>query len=177
MAVEHQMDDYRLGWERPTDQLRSLRFAVKCLGKAWMSLSNRLDLATRALVYDRYVPERLKHRYENIMNARIAVAKGHYFAFHLLSHKERRALANDIFALYEACLLDIGRMYEMGGIATVPYDITYPKDAAPFTVKPRSDLCDNLPPNGVTPHVNPSRAGNSPREPQYALPDDPETIG
>jgi hypothetical protein len=103
------MDDYRLGWERPSDQLDSLRIAVQCLGKAWTSLSNRLDHATFALVkyQSRDVPERLKHRYENIMNARKAVAKGRYFAFHLLSHKERRALANDIFALYEACFLDM----------------------------------------------------------------------
>jgi hypothetical protein len=135
-----QMDDYRLGWERPSDQLRSLRFAVKYLGKAWISLSERLDHATRALVKYQYVPERLKHRHENIRNARIAVAKGDWFRFHLLSRRERSALADDIFALYEACLLDIGRMYERGGIATVPYEIKYPKDAAPLTVKPRSDV-------------------------------------
>jgi hypothetical protein len=63
----------------------------------------------------------------------------------------------------------------MGGIATVGYEIMYPKDSAPLTFKPRSDPWDNLPPQGVNPRENPSRKGT--RGPQYALPDDPEDEG
>ena len=61
----------------------------------------------------------------------------------MLGKGELRALADDIFALYEACLLDIGRMYAMGGAAAGWYDIMYPNDAAPRVFKPRSDPLDN----------------------------------
>jgi hypothetical protein len=175
------MDDYRPGWEDPIAQLNSLRVAVECLRKVRMGPS-RFDHATFPLIKYRYVPEHLKYRYENIRNARRAVRKDYskrntVFRFHLLSSRDRRALEDDIFALYEACLLDIGRMYEMGGIATLGYEIMYPKDAAPHTVKPRSDPNEYLPPQGVNSHVYPSRTGTLPREPQYVRDYDPETDG
>jgi hypothetical protein len=88
-------------------------------------------------------PERLKNRRDNILNARKAVRReygaGALFRFDLLNRKERRALADDIFALYEACLLDIGRMREMGGLPADYFNIVYPEDTAPLAVKPRAD--------------------------------------
>jgi hypothetical protein len=98
--------------------------------------------------------ERLKQRRENILNARIAVWKDTLFRFDLLSARERRVLADDIFALYEGCLLDIGRMNGMGGLAADWYDIVYPEDAAPLTVKPRAEPWDNLPPLRLKPPGN-----------------------
>jgi hypothetical protein len=81
----------------------------------------------------------VKSRLENISNARRAVRRDYpadtLFEFALLPPKERRALADDIFAMYEACLLDIGRMHERGGLAGEWYAIMYPKDAAPRTIK------------------------------------------
>jgi hypothetical protein len=181
MKMELQMDDYRLGWDDPIAQLNSLRVAVKellALGlgpqEKGTGPRERFDRATRRLIIYRGWPDRLKHRRENISSARIAVREdqGAWFRFDLLSAKERRALADDILALYEACLLDIGRMYEKGGHATAGYEIMYPKDAAPRTFKRRSVPLDNLPPQRVRPQVDPSR--KSTRGPQYALPDDPE---
>jgi hypothetical protein len=171
------MDDYRLGWEDPVAQLNSLRVAVKHLGNVRVGPRERFDRATRPLIRNRYVPERLKYRYENILNARRTVREDYpkgntLFRFDLLSLRERRALADDIFALYEACLLDAGRMYGMGGHGTLGYEIMYPKHAALRTVKPLNDL----PPQRVKPPpIDPSR--KRAREPQYALPDDPEDEG
>ena len=92
-------------------------------------------------------PERLKNRRDNILNARRDVRRdyptGTLFRFDLLGKRELRALADDIFALYEACLLDIGRMHEMGGLAGEWYDIMYPKDATPRTIKLRRDASPN----------------------------------
>jgi hypothetical protein len=155
--MERQMNDYRLGWEDPFDQLRALRVAVKellALGlgpqEKGMGPRERFTRATSTFIKYRGWPERLKYRRENISNARIAVRRDYprdtLFHFERLTAKERRALADDIFALYEACLLDAGRMYEMGGHATLGYEIMYPKDAEPRTVKPRRDNAPRNPP-------------------------------
>jgi hypothetical protein len=173
------MDDYRLGWDDPVAQLNSLRVAVKHLGNVRAGPRERFDRATVPLIRYRYVPERLKYRYENILNARKAVRRDYpggstMFHFDFLSVPERRALADDIFALYEACLLDIGRIFQMGRLPG--YEIIYPKDAAPLTVKPR-DPWDNYPwdpPRRVNAQVSRSRASTRSREPQYVLRDDIE---
>jgi hypothetical protein len=71
------------------------------------------------------------------------VRAGTHFLFHLLSLKDRRALEADIFALYEACLLDVGRMHASGGFAAGYYDNLYPEDAAPRTIKLGRDASPN----------------------------------
>jgi hypothetical protein len=185
MTMGLQMDDYRLGWEDPFAQLNSLRVAVKellALGlgpqEKGTGPRERFTQATSCLIRYRGWPERLKCRRENISNARMAVRRDYpkdtLFHFERLTTRERRALADDIFALYEACLLDVGRMYEMGGHATLAYEIMYPKDAAPRIFKPRSFPLDNLPPQRINRHTRPARTGTPPRERQYVLPDDPE---
>jgi hypothetical protein len=146
------MDEYQLGWQDPIDQLDALRVAVRRLLRRSLGPRERFDRATAPLTKYWRMPERLRNRRNNILNARIAVIS-HYsssteamFRFDLLSIKELRALEDDIFGLYEACLLDIGRMYSMGGPAAGWYDIMYPKDATSRAVKPRTDPLDNLPP-------------------------------
>jgi hypothetical protein len=124
------MDGYQLGWQDPINQLDALRLAVKHLRAVAVAPRERFDRATSPLTKYWRMPERLKQRRENILNARIAVRKDTLFRFDLLSARERRALADDIFGLYEGCLLDIGRMYGMGGPAAGWYDIVYPQDAA-----------------------------------------------
>jgi len=70
------------------------------------------------------------------MQARIAVRQDYIgstiFDFSRLSVTERRSLQNDVIALFEACLLDIGRMSK--GSATGSndyYDIVYPQEPRP----------------------------------------------
>jgi hypothetical protein len=137
------MDDPQLGWQDPIDQLAALRVAVEYLRAPRLGPRERFDRATFPLTKYWSMPERLKNRRDNILNARTAVWRdygaGGAFRFDLVRIEERRALAGDIFALHEACLLDIGRMREMGGLAADYFNIVYPKDAAPLTVKPRAD--------------------------------------
>jgi hypothetical protein len=146
------MDKYQLGWQDPIDQLHHLRVAVRHLTHCNRTTRERFGAASEALAKYWRMPERLKNRRDNIMNTLIAVRKEYdtypwtRYRFDLLSAKERRALEDDFFALYEACLLDMGRMREVGGLAAHWYDIMYPKDAEPRTVKPRTDPSDNLPP-------------------------------
>jgi hypothetical protein len=149
------MEDPNLGWEEPIAQASSLRSAVKELlaiglgpqerGNSGtivgvvLGVSERFERATSSLWKYRRWPDHVKSRLENISNARRAVRRdyptGAWFEFAALPPKERRALADDIFAMYEACLLDIGRMHERGGLAGEWYTIMYPKDAAPRTIK------------------------------------------
>src|SRR5260370_18703156 len=109
------MDDLQLGWQDPIDQLGALRVAVKHLSaRGRIGPRERFERATAPLTKYWRMPERLKNRRDNILNARRDVRRdypiGTLFRFDLLSRRELRALADDIFALYEACLLDIGRM-------------------------------------------------------------------
>jgi hypothetical protein len=160
---EHEMEDPNLGWEEPIAQASSLRSAVKellaiglrprgrgnmgALEGVMLGASERFERATSSLWKYRRWPDRVKARLENIINARVAVRREYpthtRFQFELLRPSERRALADDIFAMYEACLLDIGRMHERGGVAGEWYDIMYPKDAAPRTIKLRRDASPN----------------------------------
>jgi len=160
---EHEMEDPNLGWEDPIAQASSLRSAVKellaiglrprergnmgALEGVVLGASERFDRATSSLWKYLRCPDRVKSRLENIRNARIAVRR-HYstdtlFQFDLLPPNERRALADDIFAVYEACLLDLGRMHERGGLGGEWYNIMYPKDAVPRTIKLRRDASPN----------------------------------
>jgi hypothetical protein len=67
------------------------------------------------------------------MQARLAVRRYYtgaaVFEFSRLSARKRRALQKDVIALYEACLLDIGRMSGISaGADREFYDIAYPHD-------------------------------------------------
>jgi hypothetical protein len=142
------MEDPNLGREEPIAQASSLRSAVKellaiglgprALEGVVLGASERFERAASSLWKYRRWPDRVKSRLENISNARGAVRRNYptdtRFEFPLRPPKERRALADDIFAVYQACLLDLGRMHERGGLAGEWYGIMYPKDAAPRTI-------------------------------------------
>jgi hypothetical protein len=147
------MEDPNLGWEDPIAQANSLQIAVNHLCAHGLKWGQRLERATSPLVKYRRWPERLKGRLKNVINAWEAVPKEYQYQaegaptvrqLNFFTPRECRALVDDILALYEACLLDIGRMQEMGGLAAKWYNVMYPKDVAPRTVKP---LKDNAPRN------------------------------
>jgi hypothetical protein len=67
------MDDFQLGWQDPIDQLKALRAAVKHLCASGLGPRERFERATTPLVKYWRMPERLKNRRDNILNARRAV--------------------------------------------------------------------------------------------------------
>jgi len=72
------MDDEQLGWQDPADQLDVLRVAVRHLCEASLAPRERVTRATSPLTKYWRMPERLKNRRANILNARIAVQRGHF---------------------------------------------------------------------------------------------------
>ena len=70
-------------------------------------------------------PERIRERARKVLSVRSTVRKyygnDYCVQFGSLKPKERRALIGDIIALYEACLLDLGKAGFFAGIV-------YPKD-------------------------------------------------
>jgi hypothetical protein len=126
--------DAQLYWADPVGQLVALRVAVKCLLSRGMGLNERFDRATLPLVKYRPedFPEGLRPTFARIMQARRDVSRNYIgatlFDFSQLSAPKRRALQSDLIALYEACLLDIGKM---SGAASDSdsgfYGIVYPQ--------------------------------------------------
>ena len=102
-------------WADPIGKLESLRIAMKyLLTRRKISLNERLTAATLPLVgyLPHEFPEVVRPRFERIAATRSAVCReyvgGTMFEFSELNRQERRALQEDIIALYEACLLDLG---------------------------------------------------------------------
>jgi hypothetical protein len=86
-----------------------------------------MDKATYALVglTPEDFPNRLRGRATKVLAVRSAVAQKYptdtRYHFERLKPKERKALIGDIIALYEGCLIDIGKSGK--------YDcVVYPKD-------------------------------------------------
>jgi len=122
-------------WSDPIGQLTSLREALEVLLAGSLNPRERFDGATSLLVkYNpREFPELLRPCFERIMKSRIAVRRKYVsatlFEFSRLTNSERRALQKDVIALYEACLLDIGRMSgTSSGVDRDYYDIVYPRE-------------------------------------------------
>jgi hypothetical protein len=114
------------GWSDPVTQLLGLQDAVRIIMEGQGNFRTRMDLATFALVFFRPedFPERIRGRASKVLAVRRAVAVRYQtdtlFHFERLKPKERKALIADIMALYEACLIDIGRMGS-------DYEFMYPK--------------------------------------------------
>jgi hypothetical protein len=127
--------DAQLSWGDPVDQLLSLRVALKFLLARNLNPSERFDRATFPLgKYQlRDFPEPMRPPYERIVQARVSVRRDYIgstaFEFSRLSVLERRALQSDLIALYEACLLDIGKMSATStGGDNGYYDVVYPRE-------------------------------------------------
>ncbi len=116
-----------LGWNEPIGTCGRLRDALRILAEAKGNYQQRMEMATRALLPDisYAVPDRLKNRRDRILNFRTSVREdypgGTFFNFRRLKPSERKMILSDIMALYEACLIDIGK----GGD---DYNYLYPKD-------------------------------------------------
>jgi hypothetical protein len=116
-----------LDWRDPVSQLNGLRSVVRILAEGSGKSHERMDKATQALVYMRSedFPKRLRNRASRVLSIRGRVATsyigGSYFDFKRLTLRERKRFVADIIALYEACLIDIGRTWPR-------WDVVYPED-------------------------------------------------
>ena len=157
------------GWSNPIQRVLELRIAVKNLMSREESRV-RFTKATNALVgwLPGEFPERLHQRYDNIMKARMAVRKDYptdtLWHFDRLTVRQRAAIADDIMALYEACLIDIGRTANSGACGEGYVQIVYPDFGEPREPKL---MQDRLVPRMVIPRLP------KPVEPQLIPDDDP----
>jgi hypothetical protein len=124
------------GWNEPVDTLLRLRTAVRIVARAkgnprarnkFADLLCRATFALTGLLPEHF-PERIRGRATKVLSVRARVRQDYgnnadsvLFHFEWLSPKERDALISDILGLYEACLLDLGRMADYR-------DIVYPQD-------------------------------------------------
>ena len=87
--------------------------------------SERLNKATYALatIVPRDFPSHLRNRAENVLALRgkYVFHAGDESYFHEVPARERKQFVEDLTALYEACLIDLGRGWPQ-------WDFMYPKD-------------------------------------------------
>jgi hypothetical protein len=111
----------------PVGVLDRLQTCVRILMEAQGKFRTRMDRATFALVTLRPddFSEKLRGRATKVLSARNAVRQDYVtdslFHFEKLTVRERKALISDIIALYEGCLIDVGKSGDK-------YDFLYPKD-------------------------------------------------
>jgi hypothetical protein len=126
----HHPDLDWLDWKDPVTQLDRLQTAVSALAEGSGPWSKRMDKATYALIFLRSedFPKRLRMRATKVLSIRGKVTESYvgvsYFHFEKLTPGERKRLVADIIALYEACLIDIGRTWPR-------CDFVYPEDVDP----------------------------------------------
>jgi hypothetical protein len=122
------MNGGQLRWTDPTGQLVRLREAVKILAEGRGKTADRVERATGAILtmFPEAFPPRLRNRATKVrtLRANAALAGGAHFRFNELKPSERARFVGDLIALYEACLIDIGRMWP-------EHDFIYPEDIAP----------------------------------------------
>jgi hypothetical protein len=134
--------DYKRGWYDPVKMRIALHDAVQILAspKSGENYRQRAERATYCLAGFRPedFPKRIRNRPHMVLALRLRV-KHEYstdvlYHFECLTSKERKALLEDIMALYEAVLIDIGRMEDN--------DYLYPKDR--FPTNPIEDEFSNM---------------------------------
>jgi hypothetical protein len=113
------------GWVDPVGKLQGLKAAVRIIMDGKDNYRVRMDKATFALTGYRAedFPERIRETAKQVLGARLAVREEYVtdvlFHFERLSIRQRKALADDIIILYEALLLDLGKL---------GMDFVYPKN-------------------------------------------------
>src|SRR5580704_2175371 len=107
---------HELGWGGDhVGKLSRLQTAVRILGEGRGKTSDRLERATYALATLRpeHFPEGLRKRATRVLslrgNAAAHVGDFTYFRFADMTPNERVRFVADLIALYEGCLIDIGR--------------------------------------------------------------------
>lgn len=102
-----------------------LQTAVKILSEGKGKTTDRLQRATYPLVtlLPRDFPEDLRSRAIRVLDLRekYVFHAGDSSYFHPVKPEDRRNFVDDLLALYEACLIDIGRSWPK-------WDFMYPKD-------------------------------------------------
>jgi hypothetical protein len=118
------MTDYGWGGDH-VDKLHRLQIAVKILAEGNGNVADRLNRATYPLVtlFPRDFPAKLRKRAERALGLRekYVFHAGDDSYFHQVKPSDRRNFAVDLIALYEACLIDLGRSWPQ-------WDFMYPED-------------------------------------------------
>lgn len=126
------------GWADAIHMLLDLRCAVAAMSGTGADYRSRMSDATAHLEAwkPEDFPERLRKRAASVLAWRtqlgISYGTTSIYRFDSLKAWQRVALRDDILALYEACLLDIGRAN------TKELDFVYPRDREPLQVLPES---------------------------------------
>jgi hypothetical protein len=119
-----------LDWKDPVTQLDRLQTAVRALAEGSGTWQKRMDKATYALIFLRSedFPKRLRNRAGKVLSIRrgkvVDAGEYSYADFSKLTPTKRKRFITDIIALYEACLIDIGRTWPR-------CDFVYPEDVDP----------------------------------------------
>jgi len=115
-----------IGWGSDhVGKLHRMQTAVSHLAQGRGKTSQRLEKATYALIGLRAneFPERIRNRAENVLSLRGEYVRhaGHVSCFHRVPLAVKKRFVEDLLALYEACLIDLGRTWPQ-------WDLMYPKD-------------------------------------------------
>jgi hypothetical protein len=118
------IDDSNHGWGEIVGKFEELKAAMNDLISISGNVRERFDEATFRLVKygEQDFPEHLRPAFNRIIDTRIKSRRDitGMFAFETLTPTERRQLVADICAMYEACLIDIGRSWP-------EWEVLYPK--------------------------------------------------
>jgi len=105
-------------------KLESLQIAVRRLAGGRGNTKERLQKATYPLatLFPTDFPEHLRNRATRVLEFRLKYVfhVGDASYFHAVPPREKDQFVNDLIALYEACLIDIGRGWPL-------WDFKYPK--------------------------------------------------
>jgi hypothetical protein len=115
-----------IGWGGDhVGKLSKLRTAVRMLAEGRGKTAERLEKSTYALIGLR--PTDFPDRIRNLANRALSLRGKYVFHagdssyFHYVAPGDKVRFANDLIALYEACLIDLGRTWPQ-------WDFMYPED-------------------------------------------------
>ena len=106
-------------------KLDRLQTAVSILAEGKGTIAQRLQRATYPLstLFPRDFPKHLRNRAKRVLKLRgkYIFHAGDQSYFHQVKPRDRISFVKDLLALYEACLIDLGRSWP-------EWDFMYPKD-------------------------------------------------
>jgi hypothetical protein len=109
-------NDPNLGWDGPEDILLALRTAVIALSRGGGRYQDRMTKVVEALagVGAERFPERIRNRATAVLSmcGRIyrSIEYVRYCDVRRVTPRQRDIFTKDILSLYEACLIDLGRL-------------------------------------------------------------------
>jgi hypothetical protein len=118
--------DPKMGWMEPVGMLYALRSAVRALATGSGKFQQRMEKVTYALYNHQpeHFPPRLRNRATNVLSTPGIARRENeigsaWWDYSRLTPKQRLTFVEDLLSLYEACLMDLGKMGE---------NYLYPKD-------------------------------------------------